>query len=82
MKNQIAVSNPARLTAVAISIAPRPFKFREISVSISTRTFVFSIHSFGYSTVQLYSYNIEAAAFLHYKPVLNDFCRGGEGKVL
>jgi hypothetical protein len=33
------------LTALAISKAPRPFKFREISVSISTRTFVFSIHS-------------------------------------
>ncbi len=35
------------LTAVAISIATRPFKFREMSVSISTRSFVFSIHSFG-----------------------------------
>ena len=41
-KNQIAVSTPARLTAVAISIATRPFKFREMSVSI---------HSFGFSVV-------------------------------
>ncbi len=38
------------LTAVAISIATRPFKFREMSVSISTRSFVFSIHSFAHRT--------------------------------
>jgi hypothetical protein len=36
------------LTALAISIAPRPFKFREISVSISTRSLVFSTHRFDY----------------------------------
>ncbi len=33
------------LTAVAISIATRPFKFREISVSNSTSSFVSSIQS-------------------------------------
>jgi hypothetical protein len=53
-KNQISDSTPARLfclTALAISIAPRPFKFRKISVSISTRTFVFSIHSLAFRTM-------------------------------
>ncbi len=47
-KNQIAVATVARLfflTAVAIAIATRPFKFREISVSNSTSSFVSSIHS-------------------------------------
>jgi hypothetical protein len=47
-KNQIAVTTAARiffLTAVAIAIATRPFKFREISVSSSTSLFVSSIHS-------------------------------------
>jgi hypothetical protein len=39
------------LTALAISVAPRLFKFREMSVSLSTRTFVFSIHSLGGSIV-------------------------------
>jgi hypothetical protein len=39
--------DPGETSALAISIAPRPFKFREFLVSISTRTFVFSIHSFG-----------------------------------
>ncbi len=56
-KNRIAVSTPARLfflTVLAISIAPRPFKFREISVSISTRSFVFSIHSFAYTVLVLH----------------------------
>ena len=49
-ENQIPVSSPARLTAVAMSIATGPFKFREMSVSISTRSFVFSIHSFEQHT--------------------------------
>ena len=35
------------LTAVAIAIATRPFKYHEISVSTTTSSFVFSIHSFG-----------------------------------
>ena len=39
--------DPGETSALAISIAPRSFKFREIWVSISTRTFVFSIHSFA-----------------------------------
>ena len=34
------------LTAVAIAIATRPFKYHEISVSTPTSSFVFSIHSF------------------------------------
>ncbi len=36
------------LTAVAITIAMRPFKYHEISVSNTTTSFVFSIHSFGF----------------------------------
>ena len=62
IKNQIAVATAARLfflTAVAISIAMRPFKFREISVSKSTRSFVSSIHSFAYkvhSHLRWYTY--------------------------
>jgi hypothetical protein len=35
------------LTAVAIAIATRPFKYHKISVSNTTSSFVFSIHSFG-----------------------------------
>ena len=35
------------LTAVAIAIATRPFKFHEISVSNTSSSFVSSIHSFG-----------------------------------
>ena len=41
-------ARPFFLTAVAIAIATRPFKFHEISVSISSSSFVSSIHSFGY----------------------------------
>ncbi len=36
------------LTAVAISIATRPFKFSEISVTKATRSFASSIHSLVY----------------------------------
>jgi hypothetical protein len=36
------------LTAVAIAIATRPFKFHEISVSNSSSSFVSSIHSFDW----------------------------------
>ena len=49
-ENQIAVATAARLfflTAVAIAIAARPFKFHEISVSNTSSSFVSSIHSFG-----------------------------------
>ncbi len=47
-ENRIAGSATARLfflTAVAIAIATRPFKFHEISVSNTTSSFVSSIHS-------------------------------------
>ncbi len=37
------------LTAVAIAIATRPFKYHENSVTNTTSSFVFSIHSFVYS---------------------------------
>ncbi len=49
-ENQIAGATAARLfflTAVAIGIATRPFKFHEISVSNTSSSFVSSIHSFG-----------------------------------
>ncbi len=49
-ENQIAGAAAARLfflTAVAIAIATRPFKFHEISVSNTSSSFVSSIHSFG-----------------------------------
>ncbi len=36
------------LTAVAIAIATRPFKYHENSVTNTTSSFVFSIHSFAY----------------------------------
>jgi len=47
-------ANAARLfflTAVAIAIATRPFKFHEISVSNSSSSFVSSIHSFEWDSV-------------------------------
>ena len=50
-ENQIVGAAAARLfflTAVAIAIATRPFKFHEISVSNTSSSFVSSIHSFGY----------------------------------
>ena len=47
-ENQIAGAAAARLTAVAIAIATRPFKFHKISVSNTSSSFVSSIHSFGY----------------------------------
>jgi len=49
-ENQIAVATAARLfflTAVAIAIATRLFKFHEISVSNMSSSFVSSIHSFA-----------------------------------
>ncbi len=49
-ENQIAGAAAARpffLTAVAIAIAARPFKFHKISVSNTSSSFVSSIHSFG-----------------------------------
>ncbi len=49
-ENRIAGSAAARLfflTAVAIAIAARPFKFHEISVSYTSSSFVSSIHSLG-----------------------------------
>ncbi len=49
-ENQIAVATAARLfflTAVAIAIATRLFKFHEISVSNTSSSFVSSIHSFA-----------------------------------
>jgi hypothetical protein len=49
-ENRIAGSAAARLfflTAVAIAIATRPFKFHEISVSNTSSSFVSSIHSLG-----------------------------------
>ncbi len=46
-ENQIAGAAAARLTAVAIAIATRPFKFHKISVSNTSSSFVSSIHSFG-----------------------------------
>ncbi len=46
-ENQIAGATAARLTAVAIAIATRPFKFHEISVSNTSSSFVSSIHSFA-----------------------------------
>jgi hypothetical protein len=46
-ENQIAGATAARLTAVAIAMATRPFKFHEISVSNTSSSFVSSIHSFG-----------------------------------
>ncbi len=45
-ENQIAGATAARLTAVAIAIATRPFKFHEISVSNTSSSFVSSIHSY------------------------------------
>ncbi len=53
-ENQIAGAAAARLfflTAVAIAIATRPFKFHEISVSNTSSSFVSSIHSFVYIIV-------------------------------
>jgi hypothetical protein len=50
-ENQIAGATAARLTAVAIAIATRPFKFHEISVSNTSSSFVSSIHSFGFNRV-------------------------------
>jgi hypothetical protein len=50
-ENRIAGSAAARLfflTAVAIVIATRPFKFHEISVSYTSSSFVSSIHSLAY----------------------------------
>ncbi len=50
-ENRIAGSAAARLfflTAVAIAIATRPFKFHEISVSCTSSSFVSSIHSLGW----------------------------------
>ncbi len=55
-EKQIAGAAAARLfflTAVAIAIATRPFKFHEISVSNTSRSFVSSIHSFGYQVATL-----------------------------
>ncbi len=49
-ENQIAVATAARLfflTAVAIAIVTRPFKFHEISVSNTSSSFVSSIQSFA-----------------------------------
>jgi len=49
-ENQIPGATAARLfslTAVAIAIATRPFKFHEISVLNTSSSFVSSIHSFG-----------------------------------
>ncbi len=46
-ENQIAGATAARLTAVAIAIATRPFKFHKISVSDTSSSFVSSIHSFA-----------------------------------
>ncbi len=49
-ENEIAVATAARLfflTAVAIAIATRLFKFHEISVSNTSSSFVSSIHSFA-----------------------------------
>ncbi len=45
-ENQIVGATAARLTAVGIAIATRPFKFHEISVSNPSSSFVSSIHSF------------------------------------
>jgi hypothetical protein len=53
-ENRIAGSAAARLfflTAVAIAIATRPFKFHEISVSYTSSSFVSSIHSLDIKTV-------------------------------
>ncbi len=50
-ENQIAGAAAARLfflTAVAIAIATRPFKFHEISVSNTSSPFVSSIHSLAH----------------------------------
>jgi hypothetical protein len=55
-ENQIAGAAAARLfflTAVAIAIATRPFKFHKISVSNTSSSFVSSIHSFVYGTVRV-----------------------------
>ncbi len=49
-ENQIAGATAARLTAVAIAIATRPFKFHEISVSNTSSSSVSSIHSFAADT--------------------------------
>ncbi len=49
-ENRIAGSAVARLfflTAIAIAIATRPFKFHENSVSYTSSSFVSSIHSLG-----------------------------------
>ncbi len=50
-ENWIAGSAAARLfflTAIAIAIATRPFKFHEISVSYTSSSFVSSIHSLAW----------------------------------
>ncbi len=52
-ENQIAGAAVARLTAVAIAIATRPFKFHEIWVSNTSSSFVSSIHSFGSATAEI-----------------------------
>ncbi len=49
--NIVVVVKVARLTAVAIAIATRPFKFHEISVSNTSSSFVSSIHSFECRTL-------------------------------
>jgi hypothetical protein len=54
-ENQIAGAAAARLfflTAVAIAIATRPFKFHQISVSNTSSSFVSSIHSFACTSGQ------------------------------
>ncbi len=43
----VAVARLFFLTAVAIAIATRPFKFHEISVPNTSSSFVSSIHSFA-----------------------------------
>jgi hypothetical protein len=51
-ENWIAGSAAARLffmTAIAIAIATRPFKFHEISVSNTSSSFVSSIHSLDFN---------------------------------
>ena len=52
------------LTAVAIAIATKPFKFHEISVSNSSSSFVSSIHSFALDAALLFDVNAAIVGWL------------------
>jgi hypothetical protein len=68
-ENWIAGSAAARLfflTAIAIAIATRPFKFHEISVSYTSSSFVSSIHSLECTTCNSLLISLKLPAVYHF----------------